>query len=287
MPKNLSNKTGTKTQWWQSICRPANSGKLGNILDYGSTQTLPDESAIDQYFARTEGLIVHGTQSLLDGNPEIANLLFVGVVSHTENYFRELFARLLQICPASQARSSSRDIKLGSVIWFRTGRIERGAFEGFSFASAENITDTVKRYFDISIDPKSDSHSLLKQFDDLCELRHAIVHSGGVMSGKNALKLQFPRTYKNLQVQLNFSRFQEATSICTALICSLNSDLFKNFGLRWRDDWPKRVPNWTSTTSNKSFNELWSVFHSRTDARRNAIPMQLTKLKCKSEISKP
>ena len=287
MQKNLSNKFSNKTQWWQSICRPANSGKLGNILDYGNKQSLPVESAIDQYFARTEGLIIQGTPHLLDGNSEIANLFFVGVVSHTENYFRELFAKLLQICPASQTKSSGREIKLGSVIWFRTGRLERGAFEGFSFASSENITDTVKRYFDIALDPKSDSHSLLEQYDYLCELRHAVVHSGGIMSGKNALKLQFPRTDKNLQVHLNFSRFQEATSICTALICSLNRDLFKTFGVRWRDDWPKRVPSWTPTMSNKAFNDLWDIFHSRTDANRNAIPMPLTKAKCKAEIIKP
>lgn len=274
-------------QWWQSICRPANSGKLGNILDYGEKQALPTASAIDQYFSRTEGLIIQGTPSLLDSNPEIANLFFVGVVSHTENYFRELFSKLLQICPASQTKASSRDIKLGSVIWFRTGRIERGAFEGFSFASSENISDTVKRYFDISLDPKSDSHSLLEQYDHLCELRHAIVHSGGVMSGKNALKLQFPCTDKNLYVHLNFSRFQEATSICTALICSLNRDLFKTFGVRWRDDWPKRVPNWTQKMSSKAFTDLWAIFHSQTDAQRNAIPMLLTKTKCKAEIIKP
>jgi hypothetical protein len=107
------------------------------------------------------------------------------------------------------------------------------------------------------------------------------------MSGKNALKLQFPRTDKNLQVHLNFSRFQEATSVCTALICSLNRDLFKTFGIRWRDDWPKRVPHWTPTVCNKAFNDLWNIFHSRTDAGRNAIPMQLTKAKCKAEIVKP
>lgn len=287
MPKNSLSKAPASIQWWQSICRPANSGKLANVLDFGKHQPLSVQSAIDQYFSHTEALIVQGTQSLLDGNPEIANLFFVGVVSHTENYFRELFSKLLQICPASQAKSSSRDVKLGSVIWFRTGRIERGAFEGFSFASSENIIDTARRYFDISLEAKSDSHALLEQFDLLCELRHSIVHSGGIMSGKNALKLQFPRTDKNLKVNLNFSRFQEATSICTALVCSLNRDLFKQFGMRWRDDWPKRVPNWTTAMSSKSFNELWSVFHSQTDSGRNAITLKLTRAKCKAEITKP
>ena len=287
MQKNSSNKSKVTTPWWQSICRPASSAKVSNILDYGISQPLNNQSAIDQYLANTEALIIQGTKTLLDSSPEIANLFFIGVVSHTENYFRELFSKLLQICPSSQAKSSNRDIKLGSVIWFKTGQIERGAFESFSFASSENITDTAKRYFDISIEPKSDSHALLDQYDLPCELRHSIVHSAGFMSGKNALKMHFPRTNNNLRANLNFSRFQEATSVCTALVYALNRDFFKQFGARWRDDWPKRVPHWTDSMSNKSFNELWEIFHSKTDAHRNAITLQLSRAKCKAEIIKP
>ena len=287
MPKSSSSNPPAKVNWWRAVCRPATTTKLTNILGYGDSRGLSKESPIDQYFARSEALIVFGNQALLDSNAEIANLLFIGVISHTENYFRELFSKLLQICPTSQIKASSRDIKLGSVIWFRTGKIERGAFEGFSFASSDNLTDTVRKYFDLTLDPKSDCHALLEEFDRLCELRHAIVHSGGVMSGKNALKLQFPRTDKDVHVKMTFARFQEASSICSALVCSFNSDLFKYFCMRWKDDWPKKLPNWTPRSSNKAFAELWDAFHSNVDASRGAIAVPLTRMKCKTEILRP
>lgn len=287
MLKNSLNNPSTKVNWWRAVCRPTTSAQISNVIDYGNLHELSPYSAIDQYFSNTQKLIVFGKQPLLDENYEIANLLFVGVISHTENYFRELFSKLLCLCPTSQAKSSGRDIKLGSVIWFRTGQLERGAFEGFSFASSDNIIDTIKKYFDLALDSKSDSHELLDQFDRLCELRHAIVHAGGVMSGKNALKLQFQPTKKNVYVQMDFQKFQEVSSICTALICSLNSELFKHFAMRWRNDWPKRDPSWNIKKQNKSFQDLWKIFHSNTDYQRGAIAIALSQKKCREEILKP
>jgi len=287
MPKNSSNKSVQKVQWWRAVSRAANSVKIANLAPYGMQMAMSAASPIDQYFSRTESLIVRGTQPLLDGDSDLANLLFVGVVSQTENYFRELFANLLQVCPTSQVKSAARDMKLGSVLWHRTGLLERGAFESFSFASSDNISDTVKKYFDIQLDPKSDCAALLNEFDLLCELRHAIVHSGSVMSGKNALKLQFQTTPDNVHVQFNFNRFQEACGICTALVCSFNTELFKIFAQRWRDDWPKRVIGWTPTMSRGAFDRLWRVFYSSIDGTRGTAGISLTKIRCRNLIAKP
>lgn len=287
MPKNSLSDASIRPQWWRSSCRPASSAKILDISAYGRINSIPTNSPIDQYLSRSEEIIRFGSQTLLDTNPEIANLLFVGVIAQTENYFRELFAKLLQICPTSQIKSSTRDIKLGSVLWHKSGVIERGAFEAFSFASSENIIDTIRKYFDIGIDSKSDSFALLREFDQLCELRHAIVHSGGIMSGKNSLKLKLPRTEDNFHVQMNFSSFQEASSICTALVYSINTELFHAFGNRWRDDWPKLLHKWDSTTSNRAFTDLWNLFSSTTDMSRGTILGGLSRLECKKEVLKP
>lgn len=286
MPKNSSS-SPAKVHWWKSASRAALTIKIQDVSIYGKINNIPSESPIDGFLSRTEALILQGNQQLLNSNPEIANLLLVGVVAHTENFFRDLFSELLQICPVSQVKSASRDIKLGSVIWHRAGSIERGAFEAFSFASADNIIDTLKRYFDVTIDSKSDSYGLLQEFDQLCELRHAIVHSGGIMSGKNAIKLKLPRTNKNLHVQLNFQTFQEASSIATSLVCSINTELFKVFGLRWRDDWPKKLHNWNTRLSNSKFDDLWRLFFSKIDSDRLSTAITLPKSKCKAEILRP
>lgn len=287
MPKNLSSNFSPKLQWWQSTCRASTSIKIDDVSQYGKIHVGGKTAPIDQYFHYSEGLIRHGNQQLLDTNSEIANLLFVGIISHTENYFRELFARLLHICPTSQHKSAGRDIKLGSAMWHQGGGIERGAFEAFSFASSENIIDTIRKYFDISIDSKSDSFALLAEFDQLCELRHAIVHSGNTMSGKNAIKLKLPRTSNTLRVELNFITFQEVSSVCTSLVCSLNAELFRAFAIRWKDDWPKRVHGWNGSSQSRAFSSLWSLFNSQTDNQRRTVSLALSKEQCKAEILKP
>lgn len=287
MPKNSSSNIPHKVQWWKSANRAAPSTKIQDISLYGSILKIPATSPIDEFLQKSEALILQGDQQLLNSNPEIANLLFVGIVAHTENYFRDLFAELLQLCPVSQVKSSARDVKLGSVIWHRAGNIERGAFEAFSFASADNIIETLKKYFDVTIDSKSDSYALLQEFDQLCELRHAIVHSGSIMSGKNVIKLKLPRTNQNLHVQLNFQTFQEASSIATSLICSINTELFKVFGLRWRDEWPKKLHNWSPRLKNSKFDDLWNLFFSKTDSNRTSTSVRLSKLQCKTEVLKP
>ncbi len=287
MPKNSLNNLGLKLQWWQSTCRASTSIKINDVSQYGKIFVNNKASPIDQYFHHSEVLIRYGNQQLLDANPEIANLLFVGIISHTENYLRELFARLLHICPTSQHKSAGRDIKLGSAMWHQGGGIERGAFEAFSFASSENIIDTIRKYFDISIDSKSDSFALLNEFDQLCELRHAIVHSGNTMSGKNAIKLKLPRTNNALRVELSFNTFQEVSSVCTSLVCSLNAELFRIFANRWKDDWPKRVHGWNGSAKSRAFTSLWSLFSSQTDKERSTVPVVLSKEQCRAEILKP
>lgn len=272
--------------WWECLCRSPTNVKIGDIRTYSEQRNLQTSAPIDLFFNRIEALIKLGTPELLNESADIGAFYLVGLISYTENYFREIFARLLEICPISQEKSSMRDIKLGSVIWFKTGRVERGAFEGHSFASAENLIATVQKFFDHKITEKNDCYALLQEFDKLCELRHGVVHSAGIMSGKNALKLQLPRTDNDTVVILDFLRFQEAAQICMALVTTFNTEIFKLMGLRWRDEWPKKLPAWTSTIGSRLFTKLWRLFYSIHDKDIGLIILNLTKEQCKKEIMK-
>ena len=282
MSKNVAPK-----DWHKSVCRPGISYAPVALSSYAAKNPSDTASPIDHYLTATETLLKRGDPTFFSTHPELGGLLLVGVISHAENYFRDVFARLLLVCPISQVKSAQRDMKLGSVIWHRSGRLERGAFEHFSFASSDNIIEILGRYFDVQLDQKSDPYALLQQFDLLCELRHAIVHSAGLVSGKNAMKLQLSRTKSNLCVNVDFQRFQDATGLCTALVCSMNIELFKRFGERWRDKWPKCVSGWNTRVARERFSDLWNVFASTIDQSKGLPSRPLSAAQCRREVLAP
>lgn len=270
--------------WHKSVCRPGASFTAPNFSNYVVGSTDESASPVHVFFKETERLNKKGSPDFFAENSELSSFLVVALASHTENYFRSLFSALLMVCPVSQVKASARDMKLGSAIWHRVGKLERGAFEHFSFASADNIIDTLSRYFDIRLDEKSDPYPLLQQFDSLCELRHAIVHSGGLVSGKNALRLQMPKSRAPMRVNISFDRFQEASMMCTALICSINIDLFKRFSERWRDKWPNAMHGWDDVMRRERFNQLWHLFRSERDAVAGLLPKPMSATQCRREI---
>lgn len=287
MPKSSSNKLPPPRDWHKAVCRSPTTLQSPALGGYVDTGPHTDQSPIDRYLTATEGLLKLGNPKFFAEYPQLANLLLVGVVSEAENYFRELFSQLLAICPISQGRSSQRDVKLGSVLWYRVGKMERGAFEHFSFAAMDNIVETLSRYFDVQVDQKSDPYTLLQQFDLLCEIRHAIVHSAGLLSGKNATKIHLAKTNDCVTVRVDFQRFQEATQLCTELVCSLNILLFRKFVERWRDKWPTCSPSWTTRDANKSFKKLWHLFSSSLDQATGLPTRRLTMEQCRRAVQAP
>ena len=283
----MSKKKVTVTDWHKAVCRPGATSRPPAFNAYVSVAGPSKRSPIDEYLLATEAVLKRGDPAFFASQPELSGLMLVAVVSHAENYFRELFARLLVVCPISQGKSAQRDMKLGSVIWYRSGQLERGAFEHFSFAGSDNIIETLSRYFDIQIDQKSDPYALLQQFDLLCELRHAIVHSAGIVSGKNAMKLQLAKTRANVYVHVDFQRFQEATELCTALVCSMNIELFRKFAERWRDKWPGCIAGWNARAARERFARLWAVFASSLDQGNGLPSRRLTAAQCRREVLAP
>ncbi|WP_457418504.1 hypothetical protein [Roseateles sp. P5_E7] len=273
--------------WYKSVCRPPVSQAPTNLSPYVTLLPTSSKAPIDRYLAACEILLKKGDPAFFAAHPEIANLMLVAAVSQTENYFRDLFSRLLVVCPVSQGKSAQRDIKLGSVIWYRVGQIERGAFEHFSFAGMDSIIETLSRYFDVQLDQKSDPYALLQNFDKMCEIRHAIVHSAGVVSGKNATKLQLRKTKSDMEVVIDFQRFQEVVQLCTALVCSINIELFRRFGERWRDKWPTHVSPWTGAIANARFRDLWLIFASDLDRAVGLPARALSCAQCRGELLTP
>jgi len=272
------------TNWRDSVCRSSAPASITDIRQYVSALDGQQRSPIDEFYIAVQNLLLLAAPQLLNEHKPLGGLVTVGLVSATENYFRDLFAQIIRICPLAQTKSSGQTVHLGSVVWHRSGYVERGAFEHLSLAGEKNIKESCEKFVDYRLKSKGATANVLVEFDKVCEIRHGIVHSNSFLAGKNALKLKLGYTSKTLGINMNYANIQESAMICSTLVSSFNRELFEEMAKRWASEWPKFKPL-TSDEKVRLFRQLWVLFKSQIDAKRKFIPKELTMGKCMEEIS--
>ncbi len=276
--------------WREAVNQTINTAKINDINQYVAPSSLID-SPIDAFYATTQDILHVGQPDFLRQHPSMGTLLLVGLISASENYFRDLFARIIRICPIAQAASSEQAINLGSVIWHREGLVERGAFENISFADVGKIINTCRKFLKYELKKNGITNGitneLLEEFGKICELRHGIVHSNSLLAGKNAIKLKIPNNVPNeaLKITVGYEQLQECSLISTMLIASFNTEMFEEMAKRWAVDWPK-LPSWDSETADALFEQIWLSFYSKEDEQNSSISTPLTMLQCKYRVKR-
>lgn len=266
--------------WRTSVNQSVGAARIGDINTYLRVDNVTVDAPIDIFYRSSQELLQVGSPQFLNAHPAVGPLLLVGLVSATENYFRDLFPRIIQICPIAKAASAEQSIKLGSVVWHGGGDVGRGAFDHISFANVSNVVSSSKKFTGYQVQESG----VLSEFEKICELRHSVVHSGAVMAGKNAVRLHVPSAAGALRVRIGFAELQEAGDICTTLALSVNTEFFVEMARRWAVEWPK-LPSWDETKRHTLFKSIWNSFYSRIDAANNAIHTQTTLVKCKNRVT--
>jgi hypothetical protein len=244
----------------------------------------PSKSPIDEFYASTSATLTKIDPNFLATYGEdIAGLLFVGLISSTENYFRDILGFILSICPVAQAHAAEEKIQLGSLLWAEDQLQNRAAFEFLPFSSAENIRKAVTKFCNHKIKQRGSFDLMLEEFDKLCELRHAIVHSAHIVAGKNALKLSLKKSPQALKVRICYSDLQASGSVCTALVQSANNELFDAMVTRWATNW-RNLPSWEPSKEASLLNRLHAGFLSVRDYQNKSIPNGLSKHSLKTRI---
>ena len=126
---------------------------------------------------------------------------------------------------------------------------------------------------------------MLDEFDKLCQMRHAIVHSSLILAGKNAVRLNVPPNNQKVLVNTGYAQLQECASICTSCVMALNLKLFEEMMTRWAINWRKIDDFWNIIDENHYFTGMWDVFSSEID-RTDAQLAEMTKTKCKNAVKK-
>lgn len=217
-------------------------------------------------------------------NPSVPPLVFVGLISLVENYFREILAGIIIQCPKAKEKSASKPLNLATA-WIGYGELEKWAFENTSFSDADTVKKSLSNLIGYTVSSASQVSTPLEEFNKLCELRHAIVHSAGLLAGKNAVQLQLPNSKNSVRITIGFSELQEAAEICTSLVCAVNLELYIHISRRWLNEWPK-IPAYKNKDFNDLFKKVWLLFYSEFDARNNLITDSLTQVKARNLIVK-
>ena len=271
------------TDWRECLSRSSAPARIADPNAYAAAGPATTTSPIDGYHSTLREILVVATPAFLAAHPVVGPLFLSGIVATTEEYLRDLFGRIISICPVAQAHSAERQIHLGSAIWHGKGLLARGAFEGTSLASSHSIKKTIADFLHYQVQKQDRVWGVFDEFDKVCELRHGAVHSGATVPGKNAVRLKLTPVAGTPRLSVGYSEVQECAEVCTSLAVSLNLDLFEVIAERWAKEW-RTYRYWSAKTEHEHFRDIWNVFFSDFDAVRALITSPLTMIKCKNAL---
>lgn len=239
--------------------------------------TLSANSPIDNFYKTTSEINSKCTPDFFSINGNVISaLMLVGLISATENYFREILGEILSVCPISRNKSAEQKIQLGSLLWGDRSVHNKTAFEFMAFSNSKNIIDTFNNFLDHKVAQHGQWKSGLNEFDKLCELRHAIVHSDNLIAGKNAIKLNLRKSTTSLQIKVDYPNLQNASLVCTSMVQAANNELFEMMVTRWAQSWRQHgCP--PEQYSDKALLAIRKIFISSRDRKNKAIVNKKTK----------
>lgn len=257
--------------WRNSVCMSIGRVVCPDVNTLVTPIAIQRPSAIDDFYASTGTALTKVDPNFVKTyGDDVVGLLFVGLISSTENYFRDILGFVLTICPIAQSHSSEEKVQLGSLLWAEGSLQNRSAFEFQAFSSEDNVRKAVSKFANYQIRKNGVFDLMLREYDQLCELRHAVVHSGHIVAGKNAIKLGLKKSSKPLKVKLGYAELQAAGSVCTALVQSANNELFEELSTRWATKW-RQLPSWIPEDEIRLLRKIRIAFLSKRDKTNKAI----------------
>ncbi len=272
--------------WKDCVNKSAGNERVQDIQSYLTKEESVYKAPIDVFYAEVKRIMMYSSDiQMLKENDFLGPLLYVGIISKTENYIREVLVECIKICPICKSVTANRNVSLGSMMWQKNGEFERGIFENISFSDSSAIKKELKNCLNIDINKNELLSKVLDEFDKLCQMRHAIVHSSRVLAGKNAIQLNIPPNNEKLSVRVGYAQLQECASVCTACVMAFNLKLFEVMGQRWAVNWRRLADFWDAEKEEEFFSGIWDIFSSVVD-RSEPDLAEMTKEECINAIKR-
>ncbi len=249
--------------------------------------TASEESPIDEYLTNLAGInrLYLQAQIRNDYTPVLGSLVYMGMVSAAEGYFRSLLRRLILVDPACRENASSRNVSYGAALHHDKSLLPEALLEGQSFASARNVAIELKSLCNISQMSKDGGvprllEDLFDDFESICQVRHCGIHRFGKLGSQQAMRLGIERHKPLLEkpLKLSVQHLQEIAEALEALVCAVNSYCFADLLKRTHTaspagrDLPKRyVASWTTVwaSDRHRFKKYYEIFASTRSSQRS------------------
>jgi hypothetical protein len=195
-------------------------------------------NAIDEFYVTHRGLNVLGALAAgeaLEGDLRLllADQILLGYVSATEQFLRRLMASTVRLCPHTRARAASQQISFSAIDYYHSQDIEHALTERVSFSEPGKVSNALGQRLGVKVPPSSSLERAIDEFEQLCQLRHALVHSRGVVNSSNAQGFDLPSLKSQYAVNAGAAELQSAAGICLNLVREANEATAKSVLWCW------------------------------------------------------
>ncbi len=138
--------------WKDCVNKSAGNERVQDIQSYMTKEITVYKAPIDRFYAEVKRIVIYSSDiRMLEENEFLGPLLYVGIISKTENYVREILAECIKICPICKSETANRSVSLGSMMWQRNGEFENGIFENVSFSDSAAIKKELRNCLRVDI----------------------------------------------------------------------------------------------------------------------------------------
>lgn len=233
------------------------------------------DSPVDIYLRKNKSLLVklgrlerHG---LLDVSNEedrdIYNLFLLGFISNVESFIRKIIRKTIILDNKSYEQCLEQQLTYAAAIHHESALLPEALLENCTFISFDNIQKTTKSFLDININKQSSDQKELVEcllmFEQLCQLRHCIVHRAGLLGSKNAVKLGISQHSKFFEkpIVLDFAFLQASSAICLNCVRTYSNFIFNELVNRYVAT-NKSDLSWNYNSDRKWFLPYFKLFMS-------------------------
>jgi len=221
----------------------------------------PTHNPIDEYLKHSKEMVVFACQNSISN--EVRAILLLDLVSSVEWYLRRTIVECINICDIAQKNIEKKQIPIGAMQYYNKNDLPYSTFDHAALSGTGEVVKVTREILGIDVNKSSTSTmEAIANFEKICNLRHAIVHSRGRMSFLNLLETGFSVEKGPFRIIVTDVSYQDLMAICHSTVRAYNQLVFDSTLERWicagyvEGDWSK---------DEERFKKLIDLFFSKED----------------------
>lgn len=207
---------------------PLGSG-LDTVSWFDANHAPQELSPIDEFRANLAEINTLYLQAEQRGdyNATLGGLVYLGMVSAVEGYFRSLLRHLILKDEMCAGNAATKTVSYAAAVHHQPELLPEALLEGVSLASTKNVKSELNSLCNIaqmsaSLDP------LFQTFENICQVRHCGIHRFGKLGSQQAVKLGIDKHKPLLEkpLRLTVAHLQDIAEALEALVRGVNSHCF-------------------------------------------------------------